>query len=133
MSASYLRITAIFSVIFMMLCGVSCKREAMHITKAGTTESRMSYIDLCLYMYKSNFGRYPSTKEGLRQLVGFVSTAGEDKQVVCLDIDILDQWGNEFMYLVPGRREGVGYEIVSAGPNGVFGDEDDIGSMQPVK
>jgi len=39
-----------------------------------------------------------------------------------------DPWGVAYQYRMPGK-DGVNYEIVSAGPDKIFGNEDDMGSQ----
>ena len=41
-----------------------------------------------------------------------------------------DQWGHAYIYKCPGVKVHDGYDLYSAGPNGVAGDGDDIGNWQ---
>lgn len=40
----------------------------------------------------------------------------------------LDPWGRRYAYDVFGQRSGAGFDIVSAGPDGLFGSADDVGN-----
>jgi hypothetical protein len=37
-----------------------------------------------------------------------------------------DAWGRELNYALPGKLNPQGYDIISAGPDGLFGTQDDI-------
>ena len=37
-----------------------------------------------------------------------------------------DPWGNEYIYLVPGKRHPKSYDVYSAGPDGMPNTEDDV-------
>ncbi len=39
-----------------------------------------------------------------------------------------DPWGNPYVYEFPGRRNPLGYDLYSVGPDGRAGGEDDIGN-----
>ena len=39
-----------------------------------------------------------------------------------------DPWGSDYQYAVPGSRTNRGFEIWSSGPDGISGNDDDIGS-----
>ena len=41
-----------------------------------------------------------------------------------------DAWGHEFQYRQPGTRNKDGFDIVSAGPDHIFGNDDDIGNWE---
>lgn len=41
-----------------------------------------------------------------------------------------DAWGQDFIYLCPGKENPDSYDIISMGPDGVEGTEDDITSWQ---
>jgi general secretion pathway protein G len=42
----------------------------------------------------------------------------------------IDQWGNPYIYYYPGKHNPTGYDLLSAGPDGKEGTEDDIGNWQ---
>ena len=39
---------------------------------------------------------------------------------------LLDPWGREFLYVFPGKHNKEGFDLSSAGPDGIPGNEDDI-------
>ena len=42
----------------------------------------------------------------------------------------VDPWGNPYIYYYPGKHSPTGYDLLSAGPDGKEGTEDDIGNWQ---
>jgi general secretion pathway protein G len=42
----------------------------------------------------------------------------------------LDPWGNPYIYYYPGKHNASGYDLLSAGPDGKEGTDDDIGNWQ---
>ena len=42
----------------------------------------------------------------------------------------VDPWGNPYIYYYPGKHNQTGYDLLSAGPDGREGTDDDIGNWQ---
>jgi general secretion pathway protein G len=42
----------------------------------------------------------------------------------------LDPWGNPYVYYYPGKHNPSGYDLLSVGPDGKEGTDDDIGNWQ---
>jgi len=42
----------------------------------------------------------------------------------------VDPWGNNYFYACPGKHNPDSYDLLSAGPDGRIGTEDDIGNWQ---
>ena len=45
-----------------------------------------------------------------------------------LDSIPVDPWGNKYVYYYPGKHNPAGYDLLSVGPDGREGTEDDIGN-----
>lgn len=45
-----------------------------------------------------------------------------------LDSIPVDPWGNKYIYYYPGKHNPAGYDLLSVGPDGREGTEDDIGN-----
>jgi general secretion pathway protein G len=71
-------------------------------------------------LYKLDNKQYPTQAEGLRVL-----TASPKPYLERLPDD---PWGRPYQYLNPGKRGEI--EVLSSGPDGLAGTEDDIGSWQ---
>lgn len=75
---------------------------------------------------EDHYGRYPSTRESIGVLCSdaddpCVGTGGQ-----YLDSVPVDAWGNELLYWCPGTFNRDTFDVSSAGPDGVFGNDDDI-------
>lgn len=84
-----------------------------------------SNVNLGLDMFEMDNGRYPTTEEGLGALrtnSGLPSWKGP-----YLKKDPKDPWGKPYFYKNPGTHSN-DYDLYSAGPNGIEGDEDDVGN-----
>ena len=45
----------------------------------------------------------------------------------------LDPWGNQYVYEYPGKHSTSGYDLMSPGPDGRAGNEDDINNWNAAK
>lgn len=81
---------------------------------------------------KKDTGRFPEGKDGLLLL----TRESEDQQgwkgPYAREIP-LDPWGHAYVYVCPGRSNRQGYDLFSAGPDGVTGTEDDITNWSRLK
>ena len=83
---------------------------------------------IALDLFEQDTGRYPRTEEGLIALI-------EDPQVsnwrgpYLKTISVpLDPWGSDYKYNYPSELTGSAslYDIISPGPDGVTGNDDDV-------
>ena len=108
----------------------SCCAKDHHqgLTRAATRSGLLGGLDL----FRVHVGRYPTTAEGINALLlppADPRTAQRWKgPYVKSTNDLRDSWGNPFLYACPGLHNKDGYDLWSAGPNGVNddGDSDDI-------
>ena len=75
-------------------------------------------ISNALDLYKTEFGRYPDSDDGLSRLV-------EEKILKEKKVP-QDPWGNEYVYIYPGSNNEDGFDLYSFGPDGKEGGNDDI-------
>ena len=75
-------------------------------------------ISNALDLYKTEFGRYPDSDDGLSRLV-------EEKILKEKKVP-LDPWGNEYVYIYPGSNNEDSFDLYSFGPDGKEGGNDDI-------
>lgn len=85
-----------------------------------------SNISLALDMFELDNGRYPTTEEGLNALLHNPGSLPRWKGPY-IKKEPKDPWGKIYLYKFPGTHT-QDYDLYSAGPNGVEGDEDDIGN-----
>ncbi|WP_211235789.1 type II secretion system major pseudopilin GspG [Psychromonas aquimarina] len=86
-------------------------------------------LENALDMYKLDNGSYPSTEQGLEALVSEPSGSPEprnyreDGYIKRLP---QDPWGNEYVLNSPGEHSKI--DVLSVGPDGEEGTDDDIGN-----
>jgi len=85
-----------------------------------------------LSLYYADNGVFPSTEQGLQALIvqPFTAPAPGNWKGPYFRPPILkkDQWNHDFIYVNPGTHNQSGYDLFSAGPDGVPGNQDDIGN-----
>jgi len=92
--------------------------------KVTTTQVQMKNIEQALKLYKLHNNFYPTTEQGLKALVEKPETEPIPKNWKGPYIDEIpkDAWGNEFIYVSDGKH----FTLVSPGPDGEEGTEDDL-------
>ncbi len=85
-----------------------------------------------LDLYEVDTGTLPKTDEGLEALLTSPSNAKVARRWKgpYLKKKPLDPWGNEYVYRFPGKRGGKAYDLLSYGPDGEEGGEDDIANWE---
>ena len=123
-------------IIISMLVGVAVVQLGGKVKEAKMTATRdqMHNYESALDLYELDNGMLPSTEQGLQALITQPSGApvpGNWKGPY-LRPPILkkDQWNHDFKYTNPGQHNTTSYDILSPGPDGVEGNEDDVGNWQ---
>lgn len=83
---------------------------------------------IALDLFEQDVGRYPRTEEGLLTLLENPQTPNWRGPYLKTTSVPLDPWGNEYKYSYPSELKNSEflYDIVSGGPDGAFGGNDDI-------
>ena len=108
--------------------------------EARMTAARQEIVGsmgVALAMFEQDMGRYPRTEEGLRVLISPPSDGqrstwrGPYLQSASVP---LDPWQREYRYTYPSQltNQPMLYDLVSAGPDGQFGTDDDITNHNAV-
>ena len=105
------------------------------LVSEGTRSSRMSgdynSIGAALRMCRVNIGRFPTSSEGLDALVTKPASCSSIRWTKLMNQVPRDPWQNEYRYReVLGHAGNPPFEILSAGPDGVFYTDDDISSLR---
>ena len=83
----------------------------------------MGQLDSNLQLYKIHNFRYPTTEQGLRALIEKPSSGATRWRGPYSDESkINDPWGTPYEYESNGKE----FKIISPGPDGVAGNEDDV-------
>lgn len=123
-------------IIISMLVGVAIVNLGGRVKESKITACRdqIHNYESALDLYELDSGMLPSTEQGLAALITQPSSApvpGNWKGPY-LKPAILrkDPWNHDFIYRNPGQHNTTGYDILSPGPDGVEGNEDDVGNWQ---
>jgi general secretion pathway protein G len=121
-----LLVVAIIGVLAaMLLPNISGRSEEARRTRAKT--EIVSTIGLAVSMFESDMGRLPASEQGLEALVTMPDQAGNWRgPYVTQSRQFKDPWGNKYQYLCPGPHNPRSYDLISAGPDGQMGTDDDI-------
>lgn len=96
--------------------------------KISTTDQNLNSLSTSLDMYRNLGGTYPSKAQGLEALIAKPTSSPKPRRwTQSLDDDkaLLDAWGTKYEYHYPGKQDKTKPEIISAGPDGIFGTDDD--------
>ncbi len=88
-----------------------------------------SSIPVALDLYELDNGSYPSTEQSLQALFEKPESPpipANWKKPYLKKKDVIDVWGNPFLYRYPGEHNTDSYDLYSSGPDGQEGTEDDI-------
>lgn len=85
-------------------------------------------LGMGLDMFEQDTGRYPRADEGLDVLIQNPQLRGWRGPYVNSARIPLDPWGSEYKYSFPSELTSSEFmfDVVSAGPDGAFGSEDDV-------
>jgi general secretion pathway protein G len=81
-----------------------------------------------LDLFEQDMGRYPRTEEGLLVLIQNPQAGNWHGPYLKSSSVPLDPWGNQYKYTYPSELTSSEflYDIVSAGPDGTYGNSDDV-------
>ena len=90
-------------------------------------QTQISAFKTALDAFDVDVGGYPQGKSGLLELIQRPRDS-ENWHGPYLHGDVIpkDPWGHEYIYECPGRHNPDSYDILSAGPDGRAGTDDDI-------
>ncbi|MCL4103529.1 UNVERIFIED_CONTAM: hypothetical protein GTU68_059608 [Idotea baltica] len=101
----------------------------LDVGKESRVKADINTVTAALRTYETQNMFLPTSKQGIMALVEKPSSRPQPKNWrPFLKKMLLDPWGNEYQYLRPGKRDKSGFDIFSMGPDGVAGNEDDIGN-----
>jgi general secretion pathway protein G len=116
----------------IVVIGVIYLRPSCGKSISGIITSDFKPMQNALEIYKLEGGSYPSTAQGLKALIEKpVSEPVPAKWQQTMKFEPLDPWKNPYGYKYPGSKDSTKPELISAGPDGIFGNEDDFSSQDP--
>jgi general secretion pathway protein G len=101
----------------------SGRTEQARIT---ATHTQISNFETALDAFEVDNGYYPKTNEGLQLLIEAPKDAKNWRGPYLKQGIPLDPWQNAYIYECPGKHNESGYDLLSVGPDGRKGTDDDI-------
>ena len=103
-------------------------KSAVRSEQARISAAREEIANLwtAIDAYELDFGRYPSTEEGIRALIDPPQDPTRWRGPYLKSGDPKDPWGNSYIYRYPGQHNPSGYDLYSFGPDRREGGGDDI-------
>ncbi|MGD1020198.1 MAG: type II secretion system major pseudopilin GspG [Verrucomicrobiia bacterium] len=123
-------------IIISMLVGVAVVNIAPKIgeSKKTAAQDQIHNFSAALDLYELDSGILPSTEQGLQALIiqpTSTPAPGNWKGPYLKPAVIRkDPWNHDYIYQNPGTHNTTSYDLYSPGPDGVPGNEDDIGNWQ---
>jgi general secretion pathway protein G len=96
-------------------------------SRITAAQTQLSTFKTALNAFEVDMGYYPKGTSGMMDLI----QQPRDSQSwhgPYLDSDAIpvDPWGNPYIYTCPGKHNPSSYDVMSAGPDGQLGTDDDI-------
>ena len=121
-------------LLMLLICATSCE-DPPSIRRA---ETKIAAFATALDAFRRDFGRYPTTAEGLAALTTRPASIPEGRwkgsYLGQLEVP-QDPWGHSYAYRCPGFHNTNRYDLYSLGPDGVSksggDDADDIAKQWP--
>ena len=101
--------------------------------KLAAAQSQISIFGTALDSFEVDTGSYPKGKSGLTDLVQQPRDAQTWKGPYLKSDIPKDPWGNEYVYEFPGKHNSGSYDLLSMGPDGRMGGDDDISNWQTTR
>lgn len=116
---SLLEIMVVITIMTMIMGAVGVGVMG-YLDKSKMKQAKIDIVTIsnALDLYKTEFGRYPESEDGLSRLV-------EEKILKEKKVP-RDPWGNDYIYIYPGSNNDDGFDLYSFGPDGKEGGNDDI-------
>ena len=131
-----MKVAAGVLVLIVMAGGVYLVRDRLGLAPQGTVYNRplsdFNALAASLKTYKLNAGFYPTTGQGLEALVHKPDTAPiPGRWTKIADRVPTDPWNRPYQYRKLPEEDERGFELYSAGKDGVLGNDDDLSSLDP--
>lgn len=96
-------------------------------------KSQVSTFGTALDAFEVDNGFYPKGKNGLQDLINSPRDAKNWKGPYMKDAIPNDPWGFPYVYECPGKHNPTSYDVMSVGPDGRAGTEDDVTNWSTKK
>lgn len=129
---SLLEIVIVLGIIALLVGGaIGLTGKITNGARIQAANNDINTFTSTLKMYKINANTYPSSQQGLKALVDKpTGNPVPARWTRLMDRTKPDPWGNEYIYKYPGSVDPTEFEIISMGPDGKAGTEDDISNQK---
>jgi general secretion pathway protein G len=118
------RLLLILAIVVLLVTVYWIRVRAVKANRIRMAKTRISEFDIALDAFEIGAGRYPASAEGLQALIEWHTD--REPWVHFPDDVFKDPWGTDYLYAYPGQHGKKGYDLYSAGPDGIPGTSDDI-------
>ncbi|MBN1676055.1 MAG: type II secretion system major pseudopilin GspG [Kiritimatiellae bacterium] len=94
--------------------------------KVTAAQTQISNFEVALDAFEVDMAYYPRGGQGLNELIEVPAGASGWRGPYLKKGIPLDPWGHAYVYQCPGRHNPDGYDLMSMGPDGQAGGDDDI-------
>ena len=101
--------------------------------KLAAAQSQIATLNTALDAFEVDTGYYPKGKNGLVDLVQAPRDAQNWRGPYMKNDIPLDPWGHPYIYECPGKHNPSSYDLMSMGPDGRVGTDDDVANWQTQK
>jgi len=122
-------------VILGILAAIVVPKFAGRTEQARVTAatSQIATFGTALDAYEVDTGQYPKGRSGLNDLVQQPRDAQNWRGPYMKNEIPKDPWGNDYVYEFPGKNNPSSYDLMSMGPDGKAGGDDDITNWSQKK
>ncbi len=122
-------------VILAVLAAIVIPKFAGRSQQAKVTaaQSQIAGFEMMLDSFEVDTGAYPKGNNGLSALVQPPSGVQNWRGPYSKKGIPADPWGNAYIYNYPGKNNPDGYDIMSMGPDGRVGGDDDLNNWDDAK
>jgi general secretion pathway protein G len=110
-------------------------RRAEQARLAAAKADITGNLAAALELYELDNGVFPTTSQGLRALIEAPSAPPVPLSwngPYLRGRSLKDPWHNEYQYQCPATQPGYDYEIISCGPDGMPGGDDDLSNVEQL-
>ncbi len=125
-----LEIMLVVTIIMLLLgAGVFFLGDQFTIGQRARVQADLQGLTTNLRTYQMMNGFFPTTQQGLQALVVQPTGEPKPKQWVQLSTKIpQDPWGNDYVYVFPGKHNPKSFDLYSKGADRVAETDDDMGN-----
>ncbi len=126
-----IEMVVVLAIIGILLAvAVSTLGGGMNFAYETKAKSEVQTISSALLKYRIDAGSYPTEAQGLKALKEKPTTAPIPRRWTKNDaVMLMDPWNSEYVYKLRGSKDPTQPEIISKGPDGQLGTDDDISSQ----